>query len=60
MHTNTHTRARMRSVYGVVFTRRPVLKSWTRQSSFHIVLIPLGKVCIQIFSLQLWVNSRVD
>ena len=28
--------------------------------AFHIALIPLGKVWIQLFSLQLWVNSRVD
>ena len=27
---------------------------------FHIALIPLGKVWIQSFSLQLWVNSRTD
>ena len=27
---------------------------------FHIVLIPLGKVWIQLFSLQLWVNCRTD
>ena len=27
---------------------------------FHIALIPLGKVWIQLFSLQLWVNSRTD
>ena len=26
----------------------------------HIALIPLGKVWIQLFSLQLWVNSRTD
>ena len=26
--------------------------------AFHIALIPSGKVCIQLFSLQLWVNSR--
>ena len=32
-------------------------KSWTRMIAFHIVLIPLGKVWIQQFSLQLWVNS---
>ena len=25
--------------------------------AFHIALIPLGKVWIQLFSLQLWVNS---
>ena len=28
--------------------------------AFHIALIPLGKVWIQLFSLQLWVNSRAD
>ena len=27
---------------------------------FHIALIPLEKVWIQLFSLQLWVNSRTD
>ena len=26
----------------------------------YIALIPLGKVLIQLFSLQLWVNSRAD
>ena len=30
----------------------------TRLIAFHIVLIHLGKVWIQLFSLQLWVNSR--
>ena len=25
--------------------------------AFHMALIPLGKVWIQLFSLQLWVNS---
>ena len=29
-----------------------------RDIAFHIALIPLGKVGIQLFSLQLWVNSR--
>ena len=28
--------------------------------SFHIVLIPLRKVCIQLFSLQQWINSRAE
>ena len=28
--------------------------------AFHIALIPLGKVSIQLFSLQLWVNCRAD
>ena len=38
-------------------TRRHEFKSWTRLIAFHIALILLGKVWIQIFSLQLWVNS---
>ena len=33
-------------------------KSWMRLIAFHIALIPLGKVWIQLFSLQLRVNSR--
>ena len=28
------------------------------ETAFHIALIPLGKVCIQLFSLQLWVFSE--
>ena len=28
--------------------------------AFHIALIRLGKVLIQLFSLQLWVNNRAD
>ena len=42
------------------WTRRLEFKSWTRLVAFHIALIPLGKVWIQLFSLQLWVNSRTD
>ena len=42
------------------WTRRHEFKSWTRLIVFHIALIPLGKVWIQLFSLQLWVNSRTD
>ena len=42
------------------WTRRHEFKSWTRLIAFHIALIPLGKVWIQLFSLQLWVNSRKD
>ena len=38
------------------WTRRQVFKSWTRLIAFHIALIPLGKVWIQLFSLQLWVG----
>ena len=42
------------------WTRRHEFKSWTRLIAFHIALIPLGKVWMQLFSLQLWVNSRAD
>ena len=42
------------------WTRRHEFKSWTRLIAFHIALIPLGKVWIQLFSLQLWVNSKTD
>ena len=41
-------------------TRQHEFISWTRLVAFHIALIPLGKVWIQLFSLQLWVNSRTD
>ena len=40
--------------------RRHEFKFWTRLIAFHIALIPLGKVLIQLFSLQLWINSRTD
>ena len=43
-----------------IWTRRHEFKSWTWLIAFHIAQIPLGKVWIQIFSLQLWVNSRAD
>ena len=42
------------------WTRRHEFKSWTRLIAFHIALIPLGKVWIQLFSLRLWVNCRAD
>ena len=42
------------------WTRRYEFKSWTRLIAFHIVLIPLGKVWIQLFSLRLGVNSRAN
>ena len=42
------------------WTRRHEFKSWTRLIAFHIALIPLWKVRIQLFSLRLWVNSRAD
>ena len=43
-----------------MWTRRHEFKSWTNLITFHIALIPLGKVWIQLFSLQLGVNSRAD
>ena len=42
------------------WTRRHEFKSWTRLIAFHIELLPLRKIWIQLFSLQLWVNSRAD
>ena len=42
------------------WTRRHKFKSWTKLIAFHIALISLGKVWIQLFSLQLWINSRTD
>ena len=39
------------------WTRRLKFKSWMRLIAFHIPLIPLGKVWIQLFSLQLWVKE---
>ena len=42
------------------WTRWHKFKYWTRLIAFHIALILLGKVWIQLFSLQLWVNSRID
>ena len=42
------------------WTRRHEFKYWTRLIAFPIALIPLGKVWIQLFSLQLWVNSWAD
>ena len=31
-----------------------------RQFAFHIGLNFLGNVCTQLYSIQLWVNSRPD
>ena len=42
------------------WTQPHEFKSWMRLIAFHIALIPLGKVWIQLFSLQLWVSSRAD
>ena len=42
------------------WTRWPEFKFWTRLIGFHIALIYLGNVWIQLFSLQLCVNSWPD
>ena len=42
------------------WTRRHEFISWPRLVAFLVALIPLRKVWIQLFSLQLWVNSRTD
>ena len=42
------------------WTRWHEFKSCTRLIAFHIALIPLGKVWIQLFTFQLWVHSRTD
>ena len=65
-HTRTYTRIYLRRCPWCngyrrrKWTRRHEFKSWIWLISFHIALIPLGKVWIQLFSLQLWVNSRTD
>ena len=72
LHTHTHTHTHI-YIYIYIYicpccygychrkwTWQHEFKSWTRLIAFHIALIPLGKVCIQLFSLQLWVNSRKD
>ena len=41
-------------------TRRLEFKPWMRLFAFHMTLILLGKVWIQLSSHQLWVNSRTD
>ena len=50
--------------YNVYYCKKwtwwPEFKSWMKLFVFQIVLILLGKVCIQLFSLQLLVNSRAD
>ena len=47
-----------KNLYGRTWQHK--FKSWSSLIAFHIALIPLGKVWIQLFSLQLWVNSRAD
>ena len=40
--------------------QQPELKSWAILFEFYITPIPLGKIWIELFSLQMWVNSRVN
>ena len=40
--------------------QRTEVKSCTSAFTLHWALISLGKVCSLLFSLQQWVNSRVD
>ena len=42
------------------WTQRPEFKSWTNLFAFHIMLVPLVKVCIQLSFFQIWVNSMAD
>ena len=42
------------------WTRQYEFKSRTRLIAFHIALIPFEKVWIQLFSLQIRINSRTD
>ena len=67
-HTHTHTHiidmyiccSWCNSYRRRKWTRRHEFKSWARLIAFNIALIPLRKVRIQLFPLQLWVNSRAD
>ena len=64
-HTYIHTYIRS-SLWGacgvmvIVLGNGHEFKSSTRLIAFHIVLILLGKVQIQLLSLQPWANSRTD
>ena len=42
------------------WTQRNEFKSCIKLIAFHIALITLGKVRIQLFSFQLWVNCGAD
>ena len=64
-HCNAVYNQKLRCSWCNVYRRRKwtqqlEFKSWTRMIAFHIALIPLGKVWIQLFSFQLQVNSRIN
>ena len=46
--------------YYLKWSRRARVQILSSLIAFRIALIPLGKVWIQLFSLQLWVNSKTD
>ena len=53
----------LRPLFGFAPKQTKGLSAWRTsyiELQFRIALIPLGKVWIQLFSLQLWVNSRAD
>ena len=65
-HTHPNQNKPIRGTFGVMVIM--VGNGNNNQSSnpgpgflvFHIVIIPLGKVCNPQFSVQLWVNGRAD
>ena len=50
----------MVNIVGNGHDRRLEFEHCMRVFIFHITLIPWGKVCIQLLSLQQCVNSRAD
>ena len=40
--------------------RIPLAQDQIKADTFHIMLLPLGKILIQLFSRQPWLNSRTD
>ena len=47
-------------VKAIVAESRPELKYWIRLYTCHITLIPLGKVWIQLFCIQLWISRNTE
>ena len=66
IYTGMRTHIQNRGFHGVMFTVEEnghddlSSNSWTRLFASYIVQMPLEKVWIQLFSLQLYVNSRLD
>ena len=57
LHTHTHTHTHCNGYCHRKRTQRLKYKFWARMVAFHIVLIHLEKVWIQLYSLLLWVNN---